>query len=168
MLLVGIVQRPHGLRGEVSVDPTTDFPERFQPGTTLHWRREAEERTLTVETARRHGSRILLRFEGIADPVGARGLAGGELRVEGALATPAPADFYYSHDIEGFSCEDVREGALGKAARLEETAAGPLLAIETLAGREALVPFVRAYVVEVDRVSRRIVLDLPEGLMEIG
>jgi 16S rRNA processing protein RimM len=168
MLLVGVVQRPHGLRGEVSVDPTTDFPERFQPGTTLLWRRAAEERPLTVETARRHGSRILLRFEGIVDPVGARALAGGELCVDSALATPAPTDFYYSHEIEGFSCEDVREGALGKAARLEETAAGPLLAIKTPAGKEALVPFVRPYVVEVDRVSRRIVLDLPEGLMEIG
>jgi len=168
MLLVGVVQRPHGLRGEVSVQPTTDFPERFRPGTTLLWRREAEERPLTIETARRHGGRILLRFEGIADPVGARALAGGELCVDRALATPAPVDFYYSHEIEGFSCEEVRAGTLGKAARLEETAAGPLLAIETPAGREALIPFVRPYVVEVDRVSRRIVLDLPEGLMEIG
>lgn len=167
MLLVGVVKRPHGLRGEVSVEPMTAFPERFGLGSVLLWRREPQERALKVEAARAHGSRILLRFEGVADRTGAEALAGGELWVERSEAAPAPADFYYSHEVEGFSCETGQGDLLGEVAHLEETPAGPLLTLRTSGGKEALVPFVRPYVLEVDHASRRIVLDLPEGLLEL-
>ena len=167
MLLVGIVRRPHGTAGEVSVEPATDFPERFVNGLELLWRRDETERTLRVDSARPHGPRILIHFEGVDDAESARELSGGDLSVREEDAVAAPEDFYYSHEIEGWQCEDPQGRPLGRAYALEQTAAGPVLLVNA-GGREPVsIPFVRPIVISVDRATRRIVLDPPEGLMDL-
>ena len=168
LLVVGRIQRPHGLAGEVSVEIQTDFPERFVAGERLIWRRGGEtEKTLTLTGARRHQRRLLLTFEGVAGIEAARELLGGDLCVPTSEAHPAPAGFYYSHEIQGFSCEDRQGRPLGLATGVEKTPAGALLSVALLSGAVVLVPFVEEIVVRVDRVSRRIVLDPPEGLLEL-
>ena len=159
--------RPHGLAGELSVQVATAFPQRFQPGARVLWRRNDEIRALIVAGARPHGRRWLMLFEGIGDSEAARALAGGELFVPGEEAFPAPAGFYYSHEVEGWSCEDRGGRALGAVAGLEQTPAGPTLTVRKPGGGTALVPFVAAIVVEIDPAGRRIVLDPPEGLFEL-
>ncbi len=167
MLVVGVVRRPHGLEGELSVEPMTEFPERFVPGAEVDWRSGEAARRLIIGSVRRHGKRLLVSFEGFAGVDAARSLAGGELSVPDAEAARPRPDFYYSHQVEGWRCED-REGRLAGIVRtLEQTVAGPLLAIETPSGREALVPFVDPIVVAVDEAGRRIVIDPPEGLLEV-
>ena len=168
LLVVGRIGRPHGLSGEVSVAIQTDFPERFVAGERLIWRGEGEaEKTLLVTGARAHGARVLLTFEGVPDVDAARSLTGGDLCVEAAGAFPAPDGFFYSHEIRGFTCEDPSGNPLGSAAGVEQTPAGPLLSVALSSGGLALVPFVDAIVVRIDRAARRIVLDPPEGLLEL-
>ncbi len=167
MLLVGNVRRPHGVAGEVSIEPATDFPERFTAGLRLLWKRSDEERELTVSSARPHGSRILIRFEGVADAEAARPLGGGDLWIPEQEAVAPPEDFYYGHEVEGWRCDDRHGHEIGRATRLEATAAGPMLLVDTGASEPISVPFVRPIVVSVDRASRTIVLDPPEGLMEL-
>jgi 16S rRNA processing protein RimM len=167
MLLVGIVRRPHGLDGEVSVEPLTDVRDRFAPGVRVEWRRGEEARALVVRSARPHGERLLISFEGFAGVDTARALSGGELAVAEGEAAPPPPGWYMSHQVEGWRCED-RQGRLaGHVRLLETTPAGPLLSIETPSGKEALVPFVHPIVVFVDEAERRIVIDPPEGLLEV-
>lgn len=168
LLVVARVERTHGLAGEVSVSVLTDFPERFAPGRVLVWKRGSEERSLTLAAVRPHGKRLLLSFEGIDGPESARTLSGGDLCVPAADAAPAPPGFFYDHEVRGWACEDAGGRRLGEAAGLENTPAGPLLSVETRPGRIALVPFVEGIVLEVDRAGRRIVLDPPEGLLELA
>ena len=120
-----------------------------------------------VVSARPHGSRLLITFEGVQGVEEARELAGGDLEVPEEEAAPAPEGFLYGHEIEGWRCEDRGGRVAGTVRQLERTAAGPLLAIDTPSGREALVPFVWPIVVAVDRAERRIVIDPPEGLLEL-
>ena len=167
MLAVGRIRKPHGLSGEVSVEVWTDFPERFAPGVALLWRSAAAERTLSLQGVRGHREQMLLKFEGVDDVDAARALQGGELLVAVEDAHPAPDGFYYAHELRGFSCEDAGGRVLGVASGLEHTPAGPMLSVDVGAGREALVPFVHPIVVEVDREGRRIVIDPPEGLLEL-
>ncbi|MEX0878947.1 MAG: ribosome maturation factor RimM [Thermoanaerobaculia bacterium] len=167
LLVVGLVQRPHGLAGEVSVRVLTDFPERFAPGSTLTWRRGDEQRPLRLAGARPHGDRLLLSFDSVGDVDAARGLQGGELCVAEADAFPAPEGFFYSHEVRGWACEDAAGRRLGVATGLEQTPAGPLLSVEVRPGKEALVPFVHPIVSRVDREAGKIILDPPEGLMEL-
>jgi len=155
------------LSGEVSVEITTDFPERFAPGARLEWRRGTETRSVVVAAGRPHGSRWLVRFEGIEGPDAARALSGGELGVPESEAFAAPAGAYYSHELEGWPCEDPRGEALGAVEGLERTAAGALLTVKTPEGKSVLVPFVETIVLRVDEEGRRIVLDPPAGLFEL-
>jgi 16S rRNA processing protein RimM len=166
-LLVGIVRKPHGLTGEVSVELVTDFPQRFAPGIQLVWTRGTEERPLTLAAARPHGKRLLLTFEGISSVDEARSLAGGDLSVGQGVAFPVPSGFFYSHELEGFPCVDEQGNPLGVVRGLGQTPAGPLLTLETVSGKEALVPFVEEMVRKIDREGRRIVLELPEGLLDL-
>ena len=162
------MRRPHGVAGEVSVEVVTDFPEKtFEPGSDLLWKREAAERTLEVRSVRPHGDRLLVRFEGVEDAAGARELAGGDLSIPEEDAAAPPEDFFYGHEVEGWRCEDPEGRALGRATRVELTAGGPMLLVDS-GGREPVsIPFVRPLVVSVDRGARRIVLDPPVGLMDL-
>jgi 16S rRNA processing protein RimM len=144
----------------------TDFPERFVPGLRLQWRRSGAERELTVASARPHGARLLVRFDEIGEEESARELSDGDLWIRDEEAVPPPEDFYYSHRIEGWPCEDTRGRVLGRAAKLERAAGVPLLTIDA-GGRMVLVPFTRPIVVSLDAERRRIVLDPPEGLMDL-
>jgi 16S rRNA processing protein RimM len=83
-------------------------------------------------------------------------------------AVAEPEDFYYSHRIEGWRCEDTRGNELGRAAGLERTpGGGPMLSVDTGRGEPVSIPFTRPIVVSVDAKLRRIVLDPPEGLMDL-
>jgi 16S rRNA processing protein RimM len=166
LLLVGVVGRPHGLAGEIKIDPTTTFPERFTPGLRVVWTRADQQRTLTIRAARPHGNRVLLSFVGIDDRDAARALVNGELSVGADEAFPAPEGFHYSHELAGLPCEDRQGRLLGHAVKLENTPAGPLLEIDTLERQEVLIPFV-AGIVWVDRANKKIVLDPPEGLLDL-
>ena len=97
----------------------------------------------------------------------ARDLSGGDLLVPEQEAVPAPDDFYYGHRIEGWRCEDTSGRALGRVAGLERAGGVPLLSIDTGGKEPVSVPFTRPIVVSVDAGNERIVLDPPEGLMDL-
>ncbi len=75
---VGRVIKPHGIRGEVVVDPATDLPERFAPGATVH----VGELATTVRASRPHQGRLLVTFDGVADRTTAERLRGRSLEAE--------------------------------------------------------------------------------------
>ncbi len=167
LLVVGAVRRPHGLRGEVVVEVRTDFPERFAEGLRLVWRRGAVERPLVIVGTRPFAGGLLMRFEGTEDVDAARALQGGELCVPESEAHPAPPGFFYAHEVRGFVCEDASGRLLGTVLDLESMPGGPMLTVDAGGGREALVPWTRPIVVRVERESRRVVLDPPEGLFDL-
>ena len=144
----------------------TSFPERFAPGLSLVWQKDGEERLLRLAAARPHAGRLLLAFEGVSDREAARALSGGDLFVADENRVPPPNGFYYSHELEGFRCEDAAGAPLGTAAGLEQTPAGPLLVVDA-PKKPVLVPFVEGIVVRIDRSAGRIVLDPPDGLFDL-
>lgn len=149
------------------MEPVTDFPERFAPGARFEWRGSSSSRDLQVLSARPHRERILVRFDGVDDVDAARALAGGDLGVPEEEAVPPPQDFYYHHEVEGWRCEDASGRLLGTAVGLERIAGGALLLVDTGRSEPVPVPFVSPIVVSVDRAAKRVVLDPPEGLMEL-
>jgi 16S rRNA processing protein RimM len=164
---IGVVRRTHGLTGEVLVEPLGDFADVFEPGVDCVWKSGERARNVTVSGKRGHSGRVLLSFEGIADVDAARELAGGVLCIPTERLPEHPPDFYRSDEIRGWRCEDLAGLLLGAVASLEETPAGPQLTLQTPAGKEVLVPFVQPLVVSIDASAQRIVLDLPDGLMDL-
>src|SRR5512140_1355889 len=100
-IMVGEVVKVHGLRGEVAVEPLTDFPERFLPGTTLQLRSGAGTSPIRIESARPHKGRLLVRFEGVADVAAAEALLGSDLCVLPGDEPERPPDYYFHFELKG-------------------------------------------------------------------
>ncbi|MEQ3554839.1 ribosome maturation factor RimM [Pseudonocardia nematodicida] len=170
-VLVGVVVRVHGLRGEVVVESRTDSPgERFAPGAVLRGRRPrgaAAPGTLTVRSARAHSGRWLVLFEGVGDRNGAEELRGVQLLVPTAeLAEPEDPEEFHVHQLTGLRAELADGTPAGSVADVVHGPGGSLLVVRRPAGHEVLVPFVGAIVPTVDLDGGRVVLDPPDGLLD--
>ncbi len=162
-VLVGVVGRAHGLRGEVSVRPTTDFVEtRFAAGAAV----TAHGRTLRVTGHRWQAGSLVVTFDGIADRSAAEALRGTELWAarEGADVDTEAGEF---HDHELIGLGVVSNGRpRGTVTGVRHLPGQDLLVIDTPAG-ERLVPFVEALVPVVDLAGGHVeVADLPGLLAE--
>jgi 16S rRNA processing protein RimM len=172
-LLVARIGKPHGLRGEVTVQVHTDDPEsRFAPGSVLDTEAAAGSgvpRTLTVRSARAHRGIWLVGFEEVPDRTGAESLRGARLYVDASLGLPEDDDEgWYESELVGLVAVTVGGATVGTVSGLETGPAQDLLVVRLEGGGEALVPFVEAIVPEVDVEGGRVVLDPPEGLFELG
>lgn len=164
MLLVARIGRAHGLRGEVTVRVHTDSPdERFTPGAELVTD-PAEAGPLVVRGVRVHQGRYLLAFEGVTDRRGAEALRGTRL-----LAEELDEDEgWYEEELVGLTVVDTTGAVLGEVSALHTRHAQDLLEVRLSGGGSALVPFVTELVPEIDEEARRLVVDPPEGLLELG
>jgi len=171
-LVVGRIVRSHGVRGELVVEIRTDEPEdRFAPGSVLRGRapkaRAARDVEYTVEAARHHAGRLLVRLEGVADRDAADALRGTLLLIDAAeLTSPEDPEEFYDHQLIGLTVHHVDGSVVGEVTEVVHTPAGQLLTVRTAAGQDALVPFVTAIVPEVDVAAGRVVVDPPEGLLD--
>ena len=167
LLTVGRVGRAQGIRGEVVVEVRTDDPEgRFAPGAVLATD-PPHVGPLVVGRTRWHGERLVVRFRNTPDRGAAEALQGVLLQVDvPADARPDDPDEYYDHQLVGLAAYDVDGTELGTVSALVHGGAQDLLTIRTPGGREALVPFVKAIVPEVDIASGRLIVTPPAGLFE--
>jgi 16S rRNA processing protein RimM len=171
MAVVGRIARPHGIRGQVVIDPLTDFPaERFQPGAELFGRRPGDARgpdSLVVTTVRFQQDRPVVGFRGVDDMNAARALAGTELRVPADRLAVLPEATYYRHDLVGCVLETPDGERVGTVTGVEGPIGRSQLVVATPRG-EGLVPLVAEFCREVDPVAKRIVVVLPKGLLDVN
>lgn len=165
-VVVGRVGKPHGLRGEVTVDVRTDEPElRFTPGAALRGAAGPRSSTLTVASTRWHQGVLLVRFEEAEDRTAAEGLRGTVLHATlPADASPEDPEEFYAHQLVGLAAYDTEGRHLGEVTALVP-GAQDLLTVRTTDGRDALVPFVTALVPEVDVAGGRVVVADRPGLV---
>ena len=170
-VVVGRIGKPHGIRGEVTLDVRTDEPERrFAPGTTLRAEAPAgadrRPATLTVARSRWHQSTLLVTFEELGDRNAAEAARGTVLHATiGHDEVPDDPDEYYDHQLVGLDVVDLEGARLGTVTGLVHGSAQDLLSVRATDGRDALVPFVSALVPEVDLDGRRIVVADRPGLV---
>lgn len=165
-VVVGRIGRPHGVRGQVTVEPRTDEPDlRFAPGATFVI--DGRARPLVVEHVHWHSGRLLLSFEGVHDRTAAEGLRNVLLEIDRAPdETPDDPDEYYDDQLEGCRVELVDGSAVGTVTEVVHLPSQDLLSVERGDGSEVLIPFIHQFVPEVDIRARRIVIDPPQGLLE--
>ncbi|MGA7991933.1 MAG: ribosome maturation factor RimM [Thermoanaerobaculia bacterium] len=165
-VVIGRVVKPHGLSGEVVVEPLSDFPERFREGLRVELASgDGPARDARIASSRPHGGRLLITFEGISDAAAAESLRDAELCVPRRDVAPRPPGYVYHWDIEGAAVVDAAGRALGRVASLVDAGGRPLLVVQTPRGPRE-VPFAHPIVLSVDVASGRIVLDPPAGLLD--
>jgi 16S rRNA processing protein RimM len=170
-VVVGRIGKPHGIRGDVTIDVRTDEPERrFAPGTTLRAQppqgSHSPLRTLTVVRSKWHTNVLLATFAEIGDRSAAEAARGIVLHTTiAADEAPEDPDEYYDHQLIGLAAQDLDGTHLGEVTGLQHGSAQDLLAIRTPDGRNTLVPFVAALVPEVDLAAGRVVIADRPGLV---
>jgi 16S rRNA processing protein RimM len=164
---VGRIGRPHGIRGDVVVGVRTDEPElRFAKGSRLDTD-PAGLGPLTVAVTKWHSGELLVRFEGIGDRDAAAELRGTWLTVDSAaIAPPDDPDEFRDTDLVGLSVRTVDGTEVGTVDDVLHSGQD-VLVIKSASGPEIMVPFVKPLVPEVDVKSGFLVIDPPEGLLNL-
>jgi len=167
-LVVGRIGRPHGVRGAVTVELRTDDPgARFAPGSVLRTE-PAERGPLTVRDARPRLAGLVVEFEEAQGREAALGLRDTLLLVDSeTLPALDDPDEFYDHELVGLTVLLAGGEPLGAVDDVVHGPGGDLLVVRAGDGREHLVPFIRAMVPTVDVAGGRVVVDPPEGLLDL-
>jgi 16S rRNA processing protein RimM len=165
-LQVARIGKPHGIRGEVTVQVLTDAPQdRFVPGVVF----EIEHpgiKTLTVEGARWNKEILLLAFEEILDRNVAETMRGAKLFIE-TEDTEDEGEGWYEHELVDLEAR-VGDKVIGKVTALRTGNVQDLLVVKSTDGDEVYVPFVESIVPEVNIEGGYILMTPPDGLFDIN
>ena len=171
-VVVGRIGRPHGVRGLATVEVRTDDPDaRFAPGAVL-LTDPPSRGPLTVVDKRWHSGTLLLQLADAAGGVYATREAVDELRNTlflvpvAALPELDDPDSYYDHQLVGLAVRLPDGMVIGEVTAVHHEAQD-LLVVRRPESAEALIPFVSAIVPTVDVAGGFLVVDPPEGLLEL-
>lgn len=166
-VLLGTVARPHGIRGELKVRPYTE-----DPGSLSRYRRlylsadQGESRVpYTNLQARVSGNKVILRLEECSSREQAEQLAGMQIWLPSSDLPPVGKDEFYLFTLEGKEAHTIEGRVLGTVTEILDGGGQNILVIRQ-GKEEYLVPVVRKFIVVID--EKKVVLDLPPGLLEIN
>ena len=161
------VVKTQGRRGEVGVEVHTDVPDRFVTGMRVFaLADDGERRELKIDELWPHKSLLILKFSGVDDMNDAESIVGCELQVPEEERAQLEPGWTYISDLVGCvvlasereigTVQDLRFGA-GEA---------PLLVVQ--GDKEYEIPFAQAFLKAVDPEHKRILMELPDGLLELS
>ncbi|WP_353814332.1 ribosome maturation factor RimM [Agromyces sp. SYSU T00266] len=168
-LRVGRLTKAHGLKGALKLELYTDDPERrFVPGAVFSLQVPEESpwhgRTLAFRELRWYNGQPVGFFEGVDDRTAAEGLVKAILWVDQPVDEEPEPDAWYDHQLIGLAV--VRDGErIGQVAHVDHLPAQDLLIVKTKRG-DVMVPFVAAFVPEVDVEAGTLTVTPPPGLFE--
>ncbi|WP_459385098.1 ribosome maturation factor RimM [Arthrobacter humicola] len=167
-LQVARIGKPHGIRGEVTVQVLTDAPgDRFVPGTQFIVE-PASAGPLTVFSARWNKDILLLAFDEIETRNEAEGLRGAKLFIETEdIGAEDDDEGWYEHELVGLEVR-VGDNVVGKVSALHTLPVQDLLVVTTDDGKEVLIPFVEQIVPEVNVAEKYVLVTPPPGLFEVN
>jgi 16S rRNA processing protein RimM len=174
MVSVGRIVRPQGRRGEVVVDPATDFgEERFRPGAELWASRAGDVTKVAIVASWPHQGRWVLGLAGVESIDEAESWRGAELRVPAEGLHKLGDGAFYVHDLLGCRVETMAGTSLGDVVRVDLGNGTPLLVVTSPRGpdagiQEVLVPLAESICRRVDVGAKVIVIDPPAGLLDLN
>lgn len=167
-ILIAEVDRVRGLAGEVVVTVHADDPGRMARLAGVFLKEpEGGWRELPVQGVKRLGSRAVLKLGGYDSVEQARGLVGRELFIPASASTPAPSGRYYAYQLEGLEVRLADGRVVGTVTSVLSQGPQSLLVVEGHDG-EVLVPVVPAICRELDEEAGVLVIEPPEGLLEVN
>jgi len=165
---IGFIKRAHGIRGEVEIETFDPQSEALSKGTLVRIGGEDASKARRVLAVRTTKDSLLVKLEGVLDRNDAEDVRSKTIDVERAsLPKPKPGESYLI-DLLGYAVETLDGAAVGELADMVEGGGpGLLVVVAPGTGKRTLVPAVPEIVVRFDHDRRTIVIDPPEGLLDL-
>lgn len=168
LVIVARAVRTRGLKGEVVADLLTDFPERFEDVERLiAVAANGQRQIVELEDFWFQKDRVILKFKDYDDVDKAKALVGLNFAVPEDERVELEEGEYYDWELEGCMVQLVDQTVVGPVRSILRTGGTEILSIAANDGREVFVPLAAEIVVEIDIAAKKIVIDPPEGLLEL-
>ncbi|AMD85605.1 16S rRNA processing protein RimM [Capnocytophaga haemolytica] len=165
---VGTIVSKFSFKGEVLVKLDSDDPEMYEQLESVFIAIGNNLVPFFVQKTSLHKSDLLrIKFEDVASEADAEALLRCKLYLPLSLLPKLTGNQFYYHEVIGFSVEDQRYGTVGKIKNIDENAHQALFVIEDPSQNEILIPVSDEFIVSVDRKTKKIVVNTPEGLIEL-
>lgn len=167
LIVIARAVRTHGLKGEIVCELLTDFPERFEDVQELVLVTPSGEQTPgKLEDFWFQKDRVVLKLAGYDDVDQAKSLVGYDFAVSDSELVPLEEDEFYDWELEGCTVK-VGEQSIGQVQSVMKTGGAEILVVADESGKEHLVPLAAEIVVKIDAAAKVILIDPPEGLLEL-
>jgi 16S rRNA processing protein RimM len=167
LVVIARAVRTHGLKGEIVAELLTDFPGRFEDLEELILVSPSGDRNVVqLEDSWFQKDRVVLKLAGCDDVDSAKQFVGYEFAVEESERVPLEEDEFYDWELEGCTVK-VGDKSIGQVRSVMRTGGTEILVITDDSGKEQLVPLAAEIVVEIDKAARVILIDPPDGLLDL-
>jgi 16S rRNA processing protein RimM len=162
-LVVGRIGRAHGVLGEATVQVQTDDPDvRFKVGAKLSL---DNGKDLTIRSARWHNQILLLAFDGIIDRNQIEELRDQMISAEVDITSLSPGEYHYQQ-LLGCQVFLQNDELIGEVDEIVKLPGQDLLSVAKN-GKKVLIPMVKKIIISIDVSAKKIVVDPPEGLLDV-
>jgi len=165
-LVVGLLRRAHGLRGEILMEIITDFPERLQANASVFL--GPKHRPALIESSRTVSRGLLVRLRGIENSEAVDAYRGQQVFVASAGRPELQTGHYYHHQLLGSDVVDQKRGPIGSLTEILQTGANDVYVVKQANGKELLLPAIDSVVLKVDLDQHVLHVRLPETLGQDG
>lgn len=164
---LGKIVKKYSFKGEVLVKLDTDEPELFTKMESVFVEQHKNLVPFFILQSSLHKSQLLrIKFEDVTSEIEANAILGAALYLPLEFLPKLTGKRFYYHEIIGFTVEDVAFGEVGIITGVNDTTSQALFEIDH-SGKQILVPIIDQFIKNVDRESKNILLDVPEGLIEL-
>ena len=165
LVAVAKIVKPRGIKGEVSCDLLTDFPERFDGlENVVAVLPNGDRRELKIEEHWFQQNRLVTKFTGVDSIEDAETLRDAEICVNEENAVELAEGEFFDWRLAGCDVVTIDGKTVGKVRELMRTGGTEILVVD--GDKEYLIPFATSICLEVDVEAKRIVIDPPEGLLD--
>ena len=164
---LGKIAKKFSFKGEVLIYLDTDEPELYEDMESVFVEYNKNLVPFFIENSNLHkGDFLRVKFEDVDDEAEADSIMGCEIYLPLNMLPKLEGNKFYFHEVIGFEIEDQRLGVFGKIVSINDTSAQPLF--EVINGNvEILIPMIDQFLVKIDRENKKVIMDLPEGLVEM-
>ena len=164
---LGKIAKKFSFKGEVLIYLDTDEPELYENMESVFVDFNKNLVPFFIENSNLHKNDFLrVQFEDINNEEEADRIVGCEVYLPLTMLPKLEGNKFYFHEVIGFEIEDQRLGVFGKIISINDTSAQPLF--EVINGNvEILIPMIDHFLVKIDRENKKVMMDLPEGLIEM-
>jgi 16S rRNA processing protein RimM len=164
---LGKIAKKFSFKGEVLAYLDTDEPELYQNLESVFVECNKHLVPFFIENSSLHKNDFLrIRFEDLNTEEEADALLGNDLYLPLNMLPKLTGNKFYFHEVIGFEVEDKRLGCVGEIQSINDTTAQPLFEV-LKDGTEILIPMIDHFLVKIDRENKKVIMDLPEGLIEM-